>query len=91
MNNYEMGDNLTMNGLNVEETFDLIKKLLELQIGDQGRLIYIKDSLEKGRIIYKTDKNYLKKMKEKIKEINIENKKSLSLTESDRIPKLKII
>ena len=80
-----------MNGLNVEETFDLIKKLLELQIGDQGRLIYIKDSLEKGRIIYKTDKNYLKKMKEKIKEINIENKKSLSLTESDRIPKLKII
>jgi len=91
MNIYEMGNNLAMNGLDVEETFELIKKLLELQIGDQGRLIYIKNSLEKGRTIYETDKNYLKKMREKIKEINIENKKSLSLTESNRIPKLKII
>jgi len=56
MNNYEMGNNVAMNGLNVEETFDLIKKLSELQIGDQGRLIYIKNSLEKGRTIYETDK-----------------------------------
>ena len=84
-------NNLAMNGLDVEETFDLIKKLRELQIGDQVRLFYIKDSLEKGRTIYEHDKNYLEKMRGKIKEINIENKKFFSFTESNRIPKLKII
>ncbi|KKK63541.1 hypothetical protein LCGC14_2993250, partial [marine sediment metagenome] len=43
---------MTINGLNVKETIDLIEKLLELHIGDDGRLIHIKNSLEKGRDIY---------------------------------------
>ncbi len=49
-----------------KETIDLIEKLLELHVGDAGRLIYIKNSLKKGKNIYKGDKNYLKKWREKI-------------------------
>ncbi len=82
---------MTINGLNVKETIDLIEKLLELHIGDHGRLIHIKNSLEKGRDIYEADKNYLKKWREKIKEINIENKKSFRLTEADTEQELNII
>jgi len=74
-----------------KETLDLIEKLLELHIGDEGRLIYIKNSLKKGRNIYKGDKNYLKKWREKIKEINIENKKSFHLTEDDTRQELDVV
>ena len=80
-----------MNGLNVKETIDLIEKLLELHIGDDGRLTHIKNSLKKGRDIYEADKNYLKKWREKIKEINIENKKSFRLTKDDKGQELNII
>ncbi len=34
-----------------KETIDLIEKLLELHIGDAGRLIYIKNSLKKGKYL----------------------------------------
>ncbi len=74
-----------------KETIDLIEKLLELHIGDDGRLIHIKNSLKKGRNIYKADKNYLKKWRVKIKEINIENKKSFHLTEDNPGQELNII
>ncbi len=74
-----------------KETIDLIEKLLELHIGDAGRLIYIKNSLKKGKNIYKGDKNYLKKWREKIKEINIENKKSFRITKDDTGQELNII
>ena len=74
-----------------KETLDLIEKLLELHIGDEGRLIYIKNSLKKGRNIYNGDKNYLKKCREKIKEINVENEKSFHLTEDDTRQELNVV
>jgi hypothetical protein len=69
-----------MNDLNVEETIDLIEQLSKLNIGDEGRLLYIKNSLNTGKKIYKTDKKYLEKWGEKIKKINAETKKSLLLS-----------
>lgn len=80
-----------MNGLNVEETIDLIEQLLKLKIGDEGRLLYIKNSLNTGRKIYETDKKYLEQWREKIKKINVETKKPLLLSEENAKQELNII
>ena len=82
---------LTMNGLNVEETINLIEQLLKLQIGDEGRLLYIKNSLNTGKKIYETDKKYLEQWREKIKKINVETKKPLLLSEENAKQELNII
>jgi len=47
-------------------TLDIIKKLQSQKIGDYARLDAIKHALENGRIIYESDKRYLK---EKYKEL----------------------
>ena len=80
-----------MNGLNVEETTDLIEQLLKLKIGDEGRLLYIKNSLDTGRKIYETDKKYLEQWRKKIKKINTETKKPLLLSEENTKQELNII
>jgi len=80
-----------MNGLNVEETIDLIEQLLKLKIGDEGRLLYIKNSLNTGKKIYETDKKYLEQWREKIKKINVETKKPLLLSEENAKQELNII
>lgn len=80
-----------MNGLNVEETIDLIEQLLKLKIGDEGRLLYIKNSLDTGRKIYETDKKYLEQWRKKIKKINTETKKPLLLSEENTKQELNII
>jgi len=82
---------LTTNGLNVEETIDLIEQLLKLKIGDEGRLLYITNSLNTGRKIYETDKKYLEQWREKIKKINAETKKPLLLSEENAKQELNII
>ncbi|MCH7968807.1 MAG: hypothetical protein IH841_06140 [Thaumarchaeota archaeon] len=82
---------MTMNGLNVEETIDLIEQLLKLKIGDEGRLLYIKNSLNTGKKIYETDKKYLEQWREKIKKINVETKKPLLLSEENAKQELNII
>jgi len=38
---------------------DSVKRLLALEIGDKGRLEHIKDSLEKNKTLYSSDKNYV--------------------------------
>lgn len=82
---------MTTNGLNVEETIDLIEQLLKLKIGDEGRLLYITNSLNTGRKIYETDKKYLEQWREKIKKINAETKKPLLLSEENAKQELNII
>src|SRR5437879_9145239 len=44
----------------VQWTLDLIEKLLETGIGEPSRLDAIKSSLENGRSVYQSDKQYLK-------------------------------
>ena len=82
---------MTTNSLNVEETIDLIEQLLKLKIGDEGRLLYIKNSLDTGRKIYETDKKYLEQWRKKIKKINTETKKPLLLSEENTKQELNII
>ena len=54
-----------------------VKKLLDLGIGDKGRLDFILSSLQKGKKIYNTDMKYVEKlitktMSSKIDEVSIE-------------------
>lgn len=51
----------------VKWTLDLIEKLKAANIGDTARLDAIKNSLENGRIVYDSDKKYLK---EKFEQLN---------------------
>ena len=44
----------------IQWTLDLIKKLQYWKIGDYSRLEAIKDALENGRVVYESDKQYLK-------------------------------
>jgi len=44
----------------VQWTLDLIEKLLETGIGEPSRLDAIKSSIENGRSVYQSDKQYLK-------------------------------
>jgi hypothetical protein len=40
----------------------VIEKLLKLNMGDEGRLLYLRKAITKGQIIYKSDKEFLKRM-----------------------------
>ena len=62
-----------------------------MKIGDEGRLLYIKNSLNTGKKIYETDKKYLEQWREKIKKINVETKKPLLLSEENAKQELNII
>ena len=38
---------------------NIVQKLMELQVGDQGRLIHIKESMDENKTLYNSDKTYL--------------------------------
>ena len=50
-----------MEQITLEETIKEIKKLIESNSGDTGRLQHIIDFLNKEKPLYKTDKIYLEK------------------------------
>jgi hypothetical protein len=41
-----------------------VNTLLKLHIGDEGRLLYLKNSLKKGKPIFESDKKFLQRMQE---------------------------
>ena len=54
----------------IEHPVIVIEKLLRLNIGDEGRLLYLRKAITNGKIIYNSDKEFLKRME---KELNLAN------------------
>lgn len=47
-----------------DDLLEDVNRLLNLGVGDKGRLEHIKDSLQNNKILYDSDKEYLQKLKE---------------------------
>ncbi len=58
-----------MSELLIEHPVLVVEELLKLGMGDEGRLLYLRNAITRGTIIHKSDKNYLKKMELKLDEI----------------------
>lgn len=58
-----------MNEVLIEHPILFIENLLRLGIGDEGRLIYLRNAMTKGTNIHNSDKKFLKKMQLKFNEV----------------------
>ena len=56
----------------IEHPVVVIEELLQLKIGDKGRLLYLRKAITNGQIIYDSDKEFLKKMQRKLNLIKSE-------------------
>lgn len=51
-----------MNALLIDNPMETVNALLKLHIGDEGRLLYLRNSLKKGKVIFNSDKLFLQRM-----------------------------
>ena len=59
----------------IEHPVVVIEKLLRLNIGDEGRLLYLRKAITNGQIIYNSDKEFLKTMEKELDLVNFEKGK----------------
>ncbi len=62
----------------IEHPVVVIENLLKLNIGDEGRLHYLRKAITNGQIIYNSDKEFLKKMEKELDLVNSANEKGLN-------------
>jgi len=55
-----------MNEVLIDDPMTTVNMLLKLQIGDEGRLLYLKNALKNGKVIFNSDKMFLRRMQEKL-------------------------
>lgn len=58
-----------MSELLIEHPVLVVEELLKLGMGDEGRLLYLRNAITRGSIIHNSDKQYLKKMEHKLDQI----------------------
>jgi hypothetical protein len=63
----------------IEHPVVVIEHLLKLNIGDEGRLLYLRKAITNGQIIYNSDKEFLKKMEKELELVNSVKQKMVSL------------
>jgi hypothetical protein len=61
----------------IEHPVVVIENLLKLNIGDEGRLLYLRKAITNGQIIYNSDKEFLKKMEKELELVNSAKEKGL--------------
>jgi hypothetical protein len=65
-----------MSEILIDDPMTTVNTLLKLQIGDEGRLLYLRNALKNGKVIFNSDKRFLRNMQEKLDQIH---KKPLKL------------
>jgi hypothetical protein len=53
----------------IDDPMTTVNTLLKLQIGDEGRLLYLRNALKNGKVIFNSDKRFLRSMQEKLDQI----------------------
>ena len=66
----------------IEHPVVVIEKLLRLNIGDEGRLLYLRKAITNGKIIYNSDKEFLKRMEKELELVNPAKDKGLDKTKN---------
>jgi hypothetical protein len=66
----------------IEHPVVVIEHLLKLNIGDEGRLLYLRKAITNGQIIYNSDKEFLKKMEKELELVNSVKEKNLDKTKN---------
>jgi hypothetical protein len=66
----------------IEHPVVVIEHLLKLNIGDEGRLLYLRKAITNGQIIYNSDKEFLKKMEKELELVNSVREKNLDKTKN---------
>lgn len=70
----------------IEHPIVVVEELLKLNIGDEGRLLYLRKAITKGQTIYHSDKEFLKRMLIELDEVKSE--KIIKLEKSNDAIKL---
>ena len=71
-----------MSEMLIEHPVVVIENLLKLNIGDEGRLLYLRKAITNGQIIYNSDKEFLKKMEKELELVNSVREKNLDKTKN---------
>ena len=58
-----------MNEVLIDNPMSTVNTLLKLHIGDEGRLLYLRNALKSGKVIFNSDKMFLQRMQEKLDQI----------------------
>jgi len=59
-----------MSEILIDDPMTTVNTLLKLQIGDEGRLLYLRNALKNGKVIFNSDKRFLRNMQEKLDQIH---------------------
>ncbi len=54
----------------IDDPMTTVNMLLKLQIGDEGRLLYLRNALKNGKVIFNSDKRFLRTMQEKLDQMH---------------------
>ena len=55
-----------MSEILIDNPMTTVNMLLKLHIGDEGRLLYLRNALKNGKVIFNSDKMFLRRMQEKL-------------------------
>lgn len=57
-----------------------VNMLLKLHIGDEGRLLYLRNALKNGKVIFNSDKIFLQRMQEKLDQMHKNQPRSTNIS-----------
>ena len=65
-----------MSEILIENPMSTVNMLLKLHIGDEGRLLYLRNALKNGKVIFNSDKMFLQRMQGKLDQMYKKNSRS---------------
>jgi hypothetical protein len=69
-----------MNEVLIDNPMSTVNMLLKLHIGDEGRLLYLRNALKSGKVIFNSDKMFLQRMQEKLDQIYKKQSRSSNIS-----------
>jgi hypothetical protein len=69
----------------IEHPIPLIENLLKAGKGDKGRLLYLKNAIKNGKIIYESDQKYLHVMQNKYPELLCQEQKAHNFSQNNSV------
>lgn len=75
-----------MSEMLIEHPVVVIDELLRLNMGDEGRLLYLRKAVTNGQIIYDSDKEFLKRMQVELNVIKSEKITNLNKSNNESYP-----
>lgn len=79
-----------MNEILIENPMITVNTLLKLHIADEGRLLYLRNALKNGKVIFNSDKMFLQRMQEKLDQMYKKQPRSPNISSARLVTQKKL-